>query len=83
MHKPLKALLTTAKFPGFVRNPLVNGSGERCAPVSRNAVALGILGEDDDVGAALPGDPSFAGLALRLVSAVGGRAPPGGVACGS
>jgi hypothetical protein len=81
--KPLKALLTTAKFPGFVRDPLFNGSGERRAPVSRHAVAPGILGEDGDVGVALPGDPSFADLAVRLVSAVGGRSAAGGAACGS
>jgi hypothetical protein len=46
-------------------------------------VALGILGEDDDAGVALLGDSSFVDLAIRLVSAVGGRLAAGGVVCGS
>jgi hypothetical protein len=78
-----KALLTTAKFPDVVRDPLFNGSGERRAPVPSHAVALDILGEDDDVGVALLGDSSFVDLAIRLVSAVGGRLAAGGVECGS
>jgi hypothetical protein len=57
MHKAAQGLLTTAKFPGFVRDPLFNGSGERRAPVSRHAVALGILGEDGDVAWRSPATP--------------------------
>src|SRR5215471_19606176 len=38
--------------------------------------------EGDDAGVALPGDPLFVGLAIRLVSAVGGRSAAGGAICG-
>ena len=72
LHAPLE-------FPDSVPKPLLRGSGERCVPVSGHAVALGILGEDDDIDG-LPCGPSLADLATRRVFGLGRRSVAGGAA---
>jgi hypothetical protein len=70
------------KFPDSVPKPLLHGSSERYVPASGHAVALGILGEDDDMGA-FPCDPSLADLATSRVFGLGRRSVAGGAAWGS
>jgi hypothetical protein len=70
------------EFPDSVPKPLLHGSGEGRVPVSGHAIALGILGEDDDIGA-LPCRPSPADLATRRVLGLGRRSVAGGAAWGS
>ena len=73
------ALHAPRQFPDSVPKPLLHPSGERCVPVSGHAVALGILGEDDDIGA-LPCGPSPADLATRRVFGLGRQSVAGGAA---
>jgi hypothetical protein len=70
------------EFPDSVPKPLLRGSAERCVPVSGHAMALGIPGEDDDIGG-LPCGPSPADLATRRVFGSGQRSVAGGAAWGS
>jgi hypothetical protein len=88
--RPFKAPITTAKVRNFVRNRLLSarhrllrGGGDGWAPVSRQPAALGIGGEDHEMGAALSADRALADLAIRLVSAAGERSAARGAACGS
>jgi hypothetical protein len=59
--------------------------GASLVAVGRGLRSIGVSSsaEDSDVGAALPGDPSFVDLAISLVSGVGGRPAAGGAVCGS
>jgi hypothetical protein len=59
--------------------------GASLVAVRRGLRSIGVSSpaEDDDGGVALPGNPSFVDLAIRLVSAVGERSAAGGAVCGS
>jgi hypothetical protein len=75
-------LRTPREFPDSVPKPLLHGSGKRCVPVSGHAVAPGILGEDDDIGA-LRCRLSLADLTKRRAFGLGRRSVAGGAAWGS